>query len=278
MSRLVEFQQCQQRFDLRYNQNLESRADEKPEARFGTAIHAYLKALYLNEQPEVDWTGYEPVGRTHEHETQAYALRLIAAYQKKYADDKLEVLAVEEEFGYELAGGKHLLLGRWDLVVRLPIGGEAGTIYHMQHKTVAANTALASYVRSYDLAWHERLYVAALKHRYPSEQVGGTVLNVLRKAKKISPENDLVHYFVPVSDSLIDRFEAEAIETIDEIEKREAGEARWRQNERACMSYNRLCPYHDLCLQQPIEIEEVYKQRELDYVDAERERLKACQS
>ena len=270
ISRLLEWQKCQQKYDYRYRRRLVPPEPDRRHLLFGTAIHKGLEVWYDGRYD--DAAALAAVERLYQEEDPyndmlPLAVDMLKGYVKRFADDRSKIEPVASELTLEvpvghLADGREVVVvGRLDTVVRME-GWEG--LWHMQHKTVGSTVGLANYVRQYDLAWHERAYRLMLQVAYPGEQVNSTLLNLLRKTKV--PSFDRV--VVPVPDHLVERMKQDVLVLVEDMESGRPPV----QNPQSCTLYNTLCPYHGLCLGLE-EWPDQWAVAEEDYVD-ERNRNK----
>lgn len=276
ISRLDEFGTCPQKYEWHYEHGktgIVPKRETTPELDLGSAIHAGLASWYTNWDKRVAFDAYyaaiDTQAGAEDHPQISLGERMLEAYLRYYeqADRDWTVLAVERAFRFPL--GTDVLLGRWDMIVR---SKSLGSLLHVQHKTTGSRD-LTSYVRQYNLSWHERLYVPAAAVEFPGEQIGGTLLNILRKSSfkdgRVLPDQDFLRYYVPTVD--VARFQRDVQHRIGLVEEAKRSGV-WEQQTKACVLYNRRCPYMDLCLGLPIDITTEFDKRESDYVDEERTR------
>jgi len=86
-------------------------------------------------------------------------------------------LEVEQPFEYPLMDGV-ILRGRPDRVSVM-----LGSIWHVQHKGLAAGTHFGVYCDLAMRSYHEHSYAEALHLKYPDIPYGGTVFDLIRKLK-----------------------------------------------------------------------------------------------
>lgn len=80
-----------------------------------------------------------------------------------------------------------------------------GKLFHVQNRSLSANTHFLQYTRLAKRHLHEHIYAYAMRQKYPQYQYGGTVMNLLRKVKyrgvptKKCPEGRILN---PISEVL----------------------------------------------------------------------------
>lgn len=131
-SRLRVLRDCLRRHFYRYTLGIST--PSSPAMVFGTAVHAALEAYFRT------WMAGDLAGRIDAayaaldasklgHLDTIRARVLIAAYDARWGSEQWEILAVEAEFRYELAG--RMIGGKIDGLVR----AADGRVYVLEHKT-----------------------------------------------------------------------------------------------------------------------------------------------
>jgi len=103
-------------------------------------------------------------------------------------DQHIHCLEVETPFEFNLGNGLRAR-GRPD---RMAV--EYGTLWHKQHKALAAGTHFGVFTDLAKRSYHEHLYAEAEHEKYPQYKVGGTQFNLIRKLKyrtKVTKNNPL---------------------------------------------------------------------------------------
>lgn len=96
----------------------------------------------------------------------------IVGFRDKFKID--ETLEVEEEFQIPL--GPWIFRGRPDRVVRM-----GQKCRHMQHKTVALNKSVETYLYVLQRSLHETMYGDTLAKKYGGLEYAGSIINLIRK-------------------------------------------------------------------------------------------------
>jgi len=158
-----------------------------------------------------------------------------------------EILGTEVEL--EIPCGRHTIVGRLDAPIRWN-----DLLWHLQHKTLAAGVPVATFCEQQRTDWHEIAYHAMLREAMPTEIVGGTVLNIIRKlsSKRLteSPHDALIPpQYLPRTDALVSEALKDLSQLIDDIEAGSNGTRRIYKQRSACAGpyRNSLCPYKQVC-------------------------------
>lgn len=260
ITRVKDFCTCPQLYDYKWNRGLRPRKEDRSKLDFGTAIHAGLEAYYKTWKVERATEAYlhKLDDVAPDHVQRAYGVVMLEKYAQNYPSDRSEftVISVEKELTRKV--GSHVLMGRLDLLVERR--SEPKGIYHMQHKTVGHTVAMESYVRGFDLDWHERAY--ALLAREAGYACNGSIINLLRKTKVPS----YLRSYVMHSEEALSRFEHDFLSEAAGIEQAEAFHM-YPQRPTSCVKPWGLCAFHSACVLGDVD-ENEFEKREMDYVDA----------
>ncbi|MBS3784934.1 MAG: PD-(D/E)XK nuclease family protein, partial [Anaerolineae bacterium] len=211
VSRLDDYARCPMFYYWRHE------AKKVPPRRaalgFGTSIHEPIATWYQTFEIDKVLTKFWETFEAQEGldpELGTYGERLVKGYCLHWADDpdQFEIEAVEQRLVADLEN-EHIglrLVGRPDLIARTRIGRDR--LWHIQHKTCAANTSYGRYVAAYNLNWHERAY--AVLGRANGFDIQGTVLNLIRKTKQVHTQHGDDHTFkreyIPLGEDAIEKF------------------------------------------------------------------------
>jgi len=183
VSSILDYQRCPLRWCFKWIDNRVPRYEPQALA-VGKAIHLAF---------ERHFTDGTPVGQALRDHLSSFSDALLTERERKAHKELLglcepldfwkdaypvtETLEVEQPFEYVLPNG-FIFQGRPDRVVLLH-----GAVHHMQHKTIAAQRDLSTYVNIARRSMHELLYGDFLARKYPDKPYGGTIYNVVRKLK-----------------------------------------------------------------------------------------------
>ena len=157
-----------------------------------------------------------------------------------------EVLLVEEPLHLQLTDDI-TLVGIPDAIVK-----SQGTLWHVQHKTIAQTIPVGVFTQGVAVSLHECGYAALIKNHYPNVPYGGTMLNIVRRMseKRISdnPLQSLHLEFIPMSDARIADGIADITLKARQILSEYQGERVEKRRESCTGLYrNKLCGYYDSC-------------------------------
>lgn len=185
-SRLKVFRECMRKHFLRYT--LKLRAPETDAMRFGTVGHKALEVYYLAWQNGAGRTArlLAALGELERHAVptaDAIKLRvLVTAYDMRWGDEPWEILAVEQEFEYELTderGNAFRIGGKIDVIVR---DLRDGRVFIVEHKHTAQDASPGSgYWERLTLDTQVSIYVdgaTMLGH-----EIAGCIYDVLGRPK-----------------------------------------------------------------------------------------------
>lgn len=264
-SRLQCFRECPCRYYWRYRRGLRKKREHAEALDFGTAVHEGLKVFYRGGTTEQ--VAEEFSKSLQEKDLEQYGLLMLRGYFTKWERkdrETWEVLATEQELWYD--NGTVELGGRLDLVIE---DKAVGGIWHVQHKTLAAQSSLERYVQSQEMCEHEKLYRVLWNANHPEQPMTGSLLNLLRKTKEPG--------FARFNLAFTDRACAEYLEDA-EFWKDQIGFCKvvykddpWPKNGKSCVDYNRACEFLPLCAGGRF-LESEWEEREKDYVDERRKK------
>lgn len=175
-SRLRVLRECPRKHQLRYMIGLSTPATA--EMRFGTVGHAALEA-YLRTWQAGDLEGRLGAALAVIDGLPAFErtkLRLlIIAYHERWGGEDWEILAVEQEFRYEL--GDHLIGGKIDGLIR---ERATGRVFVLEHKFTGTETSLGGpYWERLALDTQVSIYIdgaAMLGH-----EIAGCIYDVIKR-------------------------------------------------------------------------------------------------
>lgn len=176
-SRLRVLRTCLRLHYFRYT--LGMRGPETDKMRFGTIGHAALEAWLIAWRHGMDRLGaaLAVIDRVPNAFERAKLRALIVAYDARWGEEEWEVLAVEIEFRYELAG--FLIGGKIDAIIR---NRADGRVYVLEHKTTGADASPGS-------AYWERLQIDLQVSIYVDgatmlgHEVAGVIYDVLARPR-----------------------------------------------------------------------------------------------
>lgn len=182
-SRLRVLRDCIQRHYYQYVLNI--RTASTPQAEFGTVLHAALEAyLVAWKEGRLDYrldAALAAIGRSTLGHLERSKLRvLVVAYHLRWGSEPWTVLAVEQEFRYEL--DDVLIGGKLDGLVR---NNETGRTYVLEHKSTGADVTPGSpYWQKLTLDSQVSIYIdgaSMLGH-----EIDGCIYDVIKR-----PEHEL---------------------------------------------------------------------------------------
>lgn len=261
-SRLACFQACPRKFQYKYEMGYEPRWDGPPKP-VGKAVHAGIEAFYTSTNDAVSaalaaWDAevtpevVEQLGVDEQESIERYRMVVeacVRAYVVKYTKDKFsDVHHVEQELETDMGHGR-VLTGRVDRIV----GGLNRSWIH-DTKTTGLDIALVA--RAHMLRKQYPGYT--LNARANGEMVSGVIMDFIRKPQAPRPlkaggfgkmQDVLFHReWLPVTESDEQRFRKWFHAVCAMIEECSAYDD-WPQNDGACLNFNRLCPYYDVCIE-----------------------------
>jgi PD-(D/E)XK nuclease superfamily len=261
-SRVDTFNLCPRKYFYKYERNLApaEEAVDLPIA-FGDGIHRSLATLYLGTAFDYvqcpcgtfcDFCKARPIQRiaaeflarypadpddVRDPRTRIRGLELIAAYVSKWRRESFRVLAVEVPFELELQPNLRYV-GKMDLLVE-----QEGLVFPIDHKTTSRTGYLfdAQFKLSVQISGY--VVIASVLTGQPVYQA---MINGIRVAGKIDPD---VTFFRQTTS----RTPEDIAEWEDHIRDvhRLIQQFRWSRFPKAapyaCVAYNRLCEYYQLC-------------------------------
>jgi hypothetical protein len=147
----------------------------------------------------------------------------------------------------EVLCGRHNIVGRLDAVIRWN-----GLLWHLQHKTIPPNKVLPVYIEQQRTDWHEAVYQRMMEEAFPDDDIGGTVLNCIKKlsmkAATERPHAAFELFYLPRSEEEVDDAFLDLAAEIDSIEQEQYG-LHIVKNRSFCGGAfgNSLCQYKEVC-------------------------------
>ena len=260
---LSEFRTCPRKFQHRIAQNLvpggfmaDPHSIKIPDAPllFGIAIHKALDAMFMQESLEIAQEefleAYQPVPEDTKR-TPGRGLRLLEAYWKRWHEDDNIYDTVTSELYFEFELGSMPVYGEsWtvvygglvDKILSVDDLQDSPKLLCMDHKT---STWESQYlVPSFQLSNQFIGYVWATQQIPEYERCRDFIVDVLL----ISPKNDsFFRSELNMSQEIIDEWKRGIIVTCRQILSMHKDEFYPMYGKDACTSWNRLCPYFDIC-------------------------------
>lgn len=256
-SYLDSFKRCRRKFYYSHIMKLE------PKGRalaldIGTLVHEGLAVLQSGGIAKADekmlsvWAKdmeeyWAPNEYGDSHTAIDMAMNLVQAYDIEYTTDPFTALVDEFEFAFKLPSG-HTYTGKTDRLVKDP----GGRIFVMEHKTTGL--APSMYLRTFFLNPQiTGYYIGAAEALPPDMAISGVIVDLLvkpRKGKKgfsaLTEKNFVRDIFVRTEEH-VESFLANTSRIFTEIDKCEGKKERFYQCEHECFSFNKPCPFLDLC-------------------------------
>lgn len=261
-SKINEFKLCPQRYAYRFEQHLVNAGNDDSALSFGSAIHSALESVYRGtgfdtvacpcNSPGCDYckgnqvprlaalflAGYptNPIDEKNPR-TRNRGLALLEAYLTRWRREPFEVIAVEVPL--EITMDAFRYVGRMDMIVRWD-----EVVMPLDHKT--ASRLGTTFDAQFKLSTQITGYIVGTG-MVSGEPVNTACLNALRVSGKIDPMDSFERMFTTRTPEDIDAWYWEINNTFQSIlHYRELG--RWPKNAPyACVAYNRICPYYQLC-------------------------------
>jgi len=256
------FNLCPRKYYYKYELNL-TPADEGLDLpiAFGDAVHRSLASLYLGTafdyvpcpcESFCDFCKARPIQRiaaeflaryptdpddVRDPRTRIRGLELIAAYLGKWKREPFRVLAVEVPFELEV-GPELKYVGKMDLLVE-----QDGLVYPLDHKTTSRTGYLfdAQFKLSVQISGY--VVLASIITGQPVHQA---IINGIRVAGKVDPDQTFFRQITTRTPEDIAEWET-GIRDVHRLIQ----QFRWSQFPKAapyaCVAYNRLCEYYQLC-------------------------------
>jgi hypothetical protein len=193
VSSIQDFMSCRYRWLSKWVLNRIPRSEGRA-LTFGKLVHkvyedVLTRKLTMSESIDLhrmEWICAWMVADPEDKKVAEDALTDIQAYTEALGlwEDQYEfdIPTLEVEQPFRLAAPDYApdieFIGRPDRV-----GVLWGKLVHVQNRSLGATTHFDSYTRLAKRHLHELVYAYALQHKYPQYEYGGTVMNLLRKAK-----------------------------------------------------------------------------------------------
>jgi hypothetical protein len=216
---------------------------------FGIAIHKALDAMFMQESLEIAQEefleAYQPVPEDIRR-TPGRGLRLLEAYWKRWHEDDSRYDTVTSELYFEFELGSMPVYGEtWKVVY----GGLVDKILAVDNKLLCMDHKTSTWesqylVPSFQLSNQFIGYVWATQQIPEYENCNDFIVDVLL----ISPKNDsFFRSELNMSQDIIDEWKRGIIVTCKQILSMHKDEFFPMYGKDACTSWNRLCPYFDIC-------------------------------
>jgi len=186
VSEVLDFIHCPQYWANKYVFQRQEIAPIAKPLRVGTAVHEVLEQFMLGR----DKLGVDPVStRLTEPEDDLIGEVMDLLMDEWYGVHVLgqpkwtAVISTEEPLALYIGG--HLVVGTPDAVVEYN-----GKLWHVQHKTLAQSKPVATFIKLVARSYHEALYHWMLRAKFPDREIGGTMLNIVRKMSRKRAQED----------------------------------------------------------------------------------------
>jgi len=180
VSSIHDFIRCRKRWLFTWYLNRVPRATP-PALEFGILLHKVFEEYFNNPGQGMRYTldSFLVQGGVDAHGPAlldlAYYAPVLEHWEEQYPVEA--TMEVEQPFALPIPGLDGVnLIGRPDRVVKV-----WGRLYHMQNRGLDEKKNLALYTELGMRNMHELTYAWALKQKYPGEEYGGTIYNLLRK-------------------------------------------------------------------------------------------------
>lgn len=248
------YQNCKRKFHYRYIRGLEP-VYQSPAILLGTCGHAGMEEWYLQHQQgsqtskKIKFATDRAITEIESRRDQYYdpakmevhkrQLRdIFQQYGLHYSTEPFRVLDIESSLSAPLTYGD-MLTGRLDLTVLR----NDGQLMIYDHKFTG--WSLDNFKRASRASDQTTAYMFLWNHNNPKRRCAGVVYNIIRDY-----QGKIEFAQVPVyrSQEDIDLFVREVSENMRDLSQRVIdAEATWPKNTDHCYSYNRACPYLELC-------------------------------
>lgn len=248
------YQNCKRKFYWQYVKGLEP-IHMAPAILFGTAGHAGLEEWYkLHSQgssisKKVKLSIEAAVSDLESRREHYYEMSKFEAHKQQlkdtfhqyglqYEDQSFKVVSIEDSLEVELQYGD-MFTGRLDLVVMQ----NDGRLMIMDHKFTS--WSLSNFKRAVQANDQSTAYTLLWNKNNPQRRAAGVIFNLIRNY-----QGSIDFLQVPVYRSQVDVdiFEKEVSENLRDLSQRVIDpEASWPKNTDQCFSYNRACPFLELC-------------------------------
>lgn len=248
------YQNCKRKFYWQYVKGLEP-IHKAPAILLGTAGHVGMEAWYEQHKmgsttsKKVKFAIDAAIGNLEEHYDEYYdpskfevhkrQLRdTFQQYGLQYDHEPFRVISLEESLEVTLKYGD-LFTGRVDLVTLR----DDGRVMIMDHKFTS--WSLHNFKRAVQASDQATAYTLLWNKNHPKRPASGVIFNLIRNYQgKI----DFLQVPVYRAQADVEVFESEVSENLRDLSQRAIDpEATWPKNTDHCFSYNRACPFLDLC-------------------------------
>lgn len=252
---------CPQKYAYRYEEHLVPQGEDSSALSFGLAIHAALESVYRGSgfdlvpcpcgasciyckgeqvpQLAAQFLSTYPEDPEDERNprTRNRGLELLELYLTRWRREPFTVQACEVPFELDFPDFKYI--GRMDLIVRWD-----NAILPVDHKTTSRFGD--AFDRQFKLSTQISGYIVATR-LVTGEPVSQAMINALRVTSKLSADDSFQRIITTRTPEDIARWHMEVASAMNRI--REYRETNFwpRHAPYACMSYNSICPYYNLC-------------------------------
>lgn len=248
------YQNCKRKFYWQYIEGLEP-IYRAPAILLGTAGHAGMEEWYrwhkqgastskkvkfaidrAIEDLESRRDQYYDMGKFETHKRQLKDT--FQQYALVYDEEPFKVIAIEESEEVSLKYGD-IFTGRIDLTVMR----NEGRLMIMDHKFTS--WSLNNFKRAVQASDQATAYTLLWNRNHPQKLVSGVIFNLIRNY-----QGSIDFLQVPVyrAHADVEEFEREVSENLRDLAQRVIDpEATWPKNTDQCFSYNRACPFLELC-------------------------------
>jgi len=279
VSRLQLFQTCEQKYKWKYVDDLEPRWDGVPKP-LGTAFHVGVAAMYSGRsraEAQVEalavYLEAIPLEAHDDKQRQQITkgeLQLRAMLEQyPYVPERLEdIVAIEKDMEWEVVPGKSLMF-RADRLIRVN-----GRLWLHDTKTTGLDVEVM--VKVQRLRTQYVGYAAGVE-AILGEKLAGVMLDVVHKPEvyfkktgEFSSMKEPGYLREPIhkTEEQLEEFKKWFSVLTGRVEDAKF-EGEWLKNTDACLSFNRTCPYLQMCLRPGWNegMKELFGKRERDYAD-----------
>lgn len=279
ISRLQQFQTCEQKYKWKYVEDLEPKWDGLPKP-LGKAFHEGIAAIYKGmgkakalDVAELAFHAELPLGWTELDGKEVQKITkgemqlrdMIERYPWKPEDD---VVAIEKDMEWEVVSGK-VLVFRADRLIRVN-----GALW--LHDTKTTGLDVAQMVRVQRLRTQYVGYAAGVE-AIMGERLVGVMLDVVHKPEvyfkktgEFSSMKESGYLREPINktEAQLHEFKTWFVDMVQGVEDSKVT-GRWHKNTDSCLMFNSVCPYIDLCLRPDWAegMKGLFNTREKDYAD-----------
>lgn len=225
-----------------YHRYVAQRSDERESAalRMGTAWHLLMEKVLVD--PDLGQLLRICEMTSDEWERTLFMEGLAQFHQWMEDSPEYELLDAEMELDFVL-DGRFRIFGKLDRLVKFN-----GSYWHMQHKTLAANKFVPSYITSVRRSLHEYAY-RRMCEAHELTPYGGTILFILRKNKDPLSNPPLIVPPAHLATADTDGWREQSLMYwCNQIARMQAPSVVGSvpQNPEACLDWG-LCEYIDVC-------------------------------